>query len=105
MSSFLYITEYPAGSHAGIQAPVTPGGPVAVQPRIDFSDAQVHWSNPFTGDTRMIEVTCDAVCSVRVGGTQAGGLTATTSDSRYFIGRVSFYVVKPGEQLAVIANT
>lgn len=98
--SFLYIVEYPAGNYAGIQAPVTP--PVAVQPRIDFSDGLAHSSAAFSGDTRMIEVTCDAVCSVKVGGTAP---SVTTNDSRFYIGRVSYFIVKPGDKLSVIANT
>jgi hypothetical protein len=98
--ALLYISEYSAGSFAGIQAPIAP--PVAVQSRIDFSDGLAHQSAAFSGDTRMIEVTCDVVCSVKVGGTSP---VATTNDSRFFIGRVSYYIVTPGDKLSVILNT
>ena len=99
MASYLYITEYPAGSYAGIQAPVTPA--VAVQARIDFSGG-VTQSAAFNGDTRMIEVTCDAICSVKVGGTNP---VATTNDSRFAAGRVAYFIVSPKDKLSVIPNT
>lgn len=98
--SFLNIVEYSAGNFAGIQAPITP--PVAVQARIDFSDGLAHPSAAFSGDTRMIEVSCDAVCSVKVGGTAPA---ATTNDSRFYAGRVAYFIVKPGDKLSVITNT
>lgn len=96
----LYINEYAAGSFAGIQAPVCP--PTAVQPRIDFSDGFAHKSAPFNGDSRMIEVTCDAVCSVLVGGKAP---VATTNSSRFFAGRVAYFIVTPGDALSVITNS
>jgi hypothetical protein len=98
--SKLFITEYVAGAFAGIQAPVCP--PVATQPRIDFGDGLAHQSAAFTGDTRMIEVTCDAVCSVLVGGTNP---VATPDHSRFFAGRVNYFIVTPGDKLSVIQNT
>lgn len=100
MASYLYISEYSAGSFAGIQAPIGP--PVAVQARIDFSGGGSTQSAAFSGDTRLIEVTCDTVCSVHVGGSNPA---ATVNDTRFFIGRVSYYVVTPGDKLAVIVNT
>jgi hypothetical protein len=99
VAAYLYVTEYPAGNIAGIQAPVCP--PCARQQRIDFSGGGSVQSQAFSGDTRMIEVTCDSVCSVIVGGLNP---VATTSDSRFYIGRVNYFIVTPGDKLAVIPN-
>jgi hypothetical protein len=98
--SLLYVTEYPAGSYAGIQAPVCP--PVTTQTPINFSDGFAHQSAAFSGDTRMVEVTCDAICSVLVGGKAP---VATVNHSRFFAGRVSYFIVTPGDALSVIVNT
>jgi hypothetical protein len=99
VAAFLYVTEYYAGNYAGIQAPLTP--PVVRQARIDFSGGGSFQSPAFSGDTRMIEVTCDSVCSVVVGGQNP---IATVNDSRFYIGRVAYFIVTPGDKLAVIAN-
>jgi hypothetical protein len=99
VAAFLYITEYSAGNYAGIQAAICP--PVARPARIDFSGGGSIQSQAFSGDTRMIEVTCDAVCSVVVGGLNP---VATVNDSRFYIGRVTYYIVAPGDKLAVIVN-
>jgi hypothetical protein len=99
VAAYLYVTEYPAGNYAGIQAPICP--PVVRQPRMDFSGGGSIQSQAFSGDTRMIEVTCDSVCSVVVGGQNP---VATVNDSRFYIGRVNYFIVTPGDKLAVITN-
>jgi hypothetical protein len=99
VAAYLYITEYYAGNWGGIQAPICP--PLVRQSRIDFSGGGSIQSQAFSGDTRMIEVTCDGVCSVIVGGLNP---IATVNDSRFYIGRVAYFIVTPGDKLAVIVN-
>lgn len=95
----VWITEYKAGSFAGIQAPIADGTQVA-QGQVAVGGVS-NQSAAFSGDTRLIEVTCNEIVSIRVGGTNP---VATINDTRFFAGRVSYYVVNPGDKLAVIAN-
>lgn len=96
MAAYLNVIEYPAGNYAGIQAPVCPA--VTEQPRLEFSGG-VQQSAAFSGDTRLIEVGCDTACHVLVGGINP---IATVNSNYFYAGRVSYFIVTPGDKLSVI---
>lgn len=94
----LYIDEYAQNPYVTYQAVLTP--PVASQTvAIGGSSAQ---SAAFNSLTRIIRIHTDAICSVLIGGTNP---TATTSNARMTAGQTEYFVVQPGQKLAVISNT
>jgi hypothetical protein len=97
--ALLYIDEYYAAVIGGIQAPVCP--PIVVQTPINFGDGAAHQSAPFSNDTKLIEVSVDAICSVLVGGKNP---VATTNNMRWPAGKTCFFIVRPGDALSVIVN-
>jgi hypothetical protein len=58
-------------------------------------------SQPFKLQTILIRVNCDAVCSIKVGGTSP---VATTNSMRLAKDQTEYFSVKQGDSLAVIAN-
>jgi len=59
-------------------------------------------SAAFTQQTHLIRVHTDSICSVRIGGTSP---VATTVNMRLAAGQTEYFVVVPGDKLAVILNT
>jgi len=55
----------------------------------------------FTENTRMVRVHTDAICSIAA----SAAPTATTSDLRLAADQTEYFGVKPGDKIAVIANT
>ena len=99
----LYITEFSkmgsewAGSHkmpAAIVPPIVDQDPLA----IGVASAQ---SNAFNGETRVVRLHCDAICSVAFGINP----TATTDNARLAEGQTEYFSVVPGHCVAVIENT
>jgi len=70
------------------------------QPPIAISGSSTP-SLPFQLQTILIRVHCDAVCSVKVGGTAP---VATTSNMRLAANQTEYFSIKRGDALAVIAN-
>ncbi len=93
----LYVSEFK--NYPGIyQAPLAPE--VTHQTvAIGGSSAR---SNPFNVQTQLIEIVCDTTCSVQVGSTTP---TATTSSHRMAAGVPEFFIVQPGDEVAVISNS
>lgn len=92
----LYITEFssldPSGS-AAVAPPVT-GQTVAIA----GASAQ---SAAFATNTRIIRVHTDVICSILIGSNP----TATAAQARMAAGQTEYFVVKPGDKIAVITNT
>ncbi len=94
----VYIDEYTANKPNTIYpAALTP--PVAVQTvAIGGSSAQ---SAAFNARTVIIRVHADAICSILIGGTNP---TATATNARFIAGQTEYFLVTPGDKLAVITN-
>lgn len=93
----LWITEYVNPSpvlYQAAQAPPTASQVVAI------TAASVQ-SAAFNASTRLVRVTADASCSVQIGGTNP---TATTTSARMAAGTPEYFIVAPGDKLAVIKN-
>ena len=92
----LFITEFssldPSGS-AAVAPPVT-DQTVA----IGGASAQ---SSAFATNTRVIRVHTDAICSILIGANP----TATATKGRLAAGQTEYFVVKPGDKIAVITNS
>lgn len=98
----LYIAEFNRSdadvrSHAQVAAcpPLIEQTPVA----IGGASAQ---SAAFGDQTNLIRLHADAICSVKVGGTNP---TATASTMRLAADQTEYFAVKPGDKVAVISNT
>jgi hypothetical protein len=97
LAADLYVTEYPQNYTVTYQAVKTP--PVTSQKvAIGVSSAQ---SAAFNALTVLIRVHAEAVCSVQIGGTNP---TATTTSARFAAGQTEYFLVAPGDKLAVITN-
>lgn len=59
-------------------------------------------SAAFNAATKIIRVHTDAICSIKVGGTNP---TATATTMRMAAGQVEYFGVAPGDKIAVITNT
>jgi hypothetical protein len=95
--SLVYLSEHNAGASAGL--PLVRWPPLATQVvAISGSSTQ---SNPFGGNTKIIRVHTDSICSVIVGPNP----TATTSHPRFAASQTEYIEVNPGDQLAVVANS
>lgn len=92
----LYITEYYSGSSAGI--PVV-RKPALVTQTVGIGAGSLQ-SAAFGGDTKLIRVHTDAICSVAFGTNPV----ATTSDARMAANQTEYWEVVPGLKLAVISN-
>lgn len=66
-------------------------------------------SNAFNAKTNLIRVQAEAICAVSVGGTAgflaAGAVTAVAPNGRMVAGQTEYFVVSPGDKLAVITST
>lgn len=93
----VYIDEYRFNNTVTYQAVLTP--PVASQTvAIGGSSTQ---SAAFNSATYMIRIHADAICSILIGGTNP---VATTTNARFVAGQTEYFLVKPGDKLAVISN-
>lgn len=96
-ASTLYIEEFSVSRPLGWQAAQTPG--VANQ-TVAIGGSSIQ-SAAFNAQTTLIRVHADVICSVEIGGTSP---TATTSSMRFVAGQTEYFVVRPGDKLAVITN-
>jgi hypothetical protein len=101
--STLYVAHFPIpqnnlfNGHIGFQAPQAP--PISEQTvAIGGSPTQ---STQFPAGTQTIRVHTDSICSIAVGNSP----TATTSNMRMIAGQTEYFVVNPGDKIAVITNT
>jgi ABC-type taurine transport system substrate-binding protein len=94
----LWVTEFANPSPILYQA--AQGPPTASQ-KIAISGASTQ-SAAFSATTRLIRVQASGICSVQVGGTSP---TATTTSLRMTEGQTEYFIVAPGDKIAVITNT
>lgn len=62
-------------------------------------------SNPFNANTSIIRINTDAVCSIVFSPTPGATPVATLSDMRCPANYTEYFAVRPGDMVAVIANT
>lgn len=110
----LYVTEYPVVEplvyaqklgprNTGTQFALPPAAqsPKTAENNVAISGASAA-SAAFNAKTLLVRVHTDAICSVEVGGSAP---VATTASARMIAGQTEYFLVKPGDKLAVIANT
>lgn len=100
LAATLYVTEFtgaPPGSvyYQAAKAPAVANQTVAVGGGSLQSAA-------FGATTGLVRIHCDIICNVNIGSTNP---TATTSSMRLAAGQTEYFVVLPGDKVAVIAGT
>lgn len=98
----LYITEFAfeGADYTGHEVQVAMQPPVAEQ-TVAIAGASAQ-SAALNGNTRLVRVSPDAICSVLFGSNP----TALTTSMRMAAGQVEYFAVQPGTtKIAVISNT
>lgn len=92
----LYISEF--------RCEIINNAPCAIQPSIVDQTVAIGVSavssSAFQPSTEMVQLSTDAVCSIRF-----GGGAATTSNARLPANTIIYYAIKPGDSVSVISNT
>ena len=95
----LYISEYPMSATSyGSQAAQEPS--IAEQTPVVIGAGSLQ-SAAFAETTRMVRLHTDAICSVKFGADP----TATADSKRMAADATEYFVVSPGDKVAVITNT
>lgn len=93
----LYISEFYLTADAGEQ--------VARQPALTNQTVAITGghleSSAFTGDTKLVRLQPDAICSVSIGASPA----AATTSMRMAADQTEYFEVTPGHKVSVISNT
>lgn len=96
----LYIAEF-----AGTYADHGRGGSAAFAPPVTEQTVAIGGgslsSAAFNAGTTLIRVHSDVISSIKIGSAP----TATLTTSRLAAGQTEYYAVRPGDKIAVIANT
>ena len=108
----LDITEYANIGNVGLNiVPVADArnGKIASQSIAIGSSSAA--SAAFNANTHLIRVHAEALCAVEIGGSLVNGLTpgatpvAVAPNGRMAVGQTEYFVVSPGDKLAVITST
>lgn len=94
-----YISEH-SGAVLGVWIEV----PKLVQNNVAITAGSLA-SNPFNQNTALVRIHVDAVCSVRFSPGPGEVPVATTADMRFPSNYTEYFSVRPGDMVAVIANT
>lgn len=94
-----YISEH-SGAVLGVWLEV----PKLVQNNVAITASSVP-SNPFSANTSIIRIHTDAVCSIKFSPGPGEVPVATLSDMRLPSNYTEYFAVRPGDMVAVIANT
>lgn len=97
----LYVAEFEKQGRdgAGFIAPVAKA-PALVEQVVTIG-ATSEQSAAFGSLTRLVRVHTDAICSIAFGSDP----TATANTSRMAAGQTEYFIVSPGDKVAVIENT
>jgi hypothetical protein len=95
----LYVTEF-TGSPPTFVAYQAARVPVVAEQTVAISGASTQ-SAAFNASTGLVRLHCDSVCNVLIGASP----TVTTSSMRMAAGQTEYFVVTPGQKVAVIAGT
>lgn len=96
----LYVTEFQGAPPLSVYYQAA-RAPAQTQQAITFTVASVQ-SAAFGTLTGMIRIQCTVICNVTVGGTNP---TATTSTMRLLAGQTEYFLVIPGDKIAVITGS
>jgi hypothetical protein len=99
----LYVTEYPdtAGAFAQSALQVVREPPLNDQTPVAIGASSLS-SAPFTGQTRVVRLHTDVVCSILIG---PPGTVATANNQRLAANQTEYKMVVPGNIVSVITNT
>lgn len=97
----LYVTEFSALGDPGGNIAQLPATPKVVSNNVTIGGSTTQ-SAPFAGNTRIIRVHADAICSVEIGGLNP---VATAASQRFAANQTEYFVVAPSDRLAVITNS
>lgn len=96
LAATLYIAEFSGG--------LPDGTPVARQPALVEQTVAIGGSatssSAFSGDTKLIRVHTDAICSIKIGAAP----TATATAARMSADSTEYFYVLPGHKISVITN-
>jgi hypothetical protein len=95
----LYVTEF-SGSPPTYVAYQAARVPALAQQTVNIGGVQAQ-SNPFTSTTGLVRIHCDVICNVNFGVNPG----VTTGMMRLIAGQTEYFVVNPGDKVAVIAGT
>lgn len=97
-----YITQYGGLGSGGMQ--VAQGPAIKTEVVVIGSEAK---SGAFSQNTNAIRVHVDAICSIAIGGADAGGNypAATVNSKRMAADQTEYFGVNPGDKISVITNT
>jgi hypothetical protein len=97
MAIGLSISEYAGYPVLALQCPVEPA--IADQ-AVDITGTSTQ-SAAFNASTRLVRLCADASCSIKFGVSP----TATLTSKFLAAGAAEYFIVTPGQKVAVIANT
>lgn len=99
LAASAYISEYTSlgQTSSGVATAQIATLPPMADQKVTFTGTPGS-SAAFNSKTRFIRITCDAACSINLGG------TATTSNARIPADVIEYFAVQPGAVLSVIAN-
>lgn len=95
----LYISEFTLGADAATQVARKPS---LTKQTVAITASSVQ-SAPFSGDTKLVRVHTDAICSVSIA--SVASAVATTGSMRMAADQTEYFEVIPGHCAAVISNT
>ena len=97
----LYVTEY--SLNGWVQTPPITAPPLqSIQADYEVAIGAGSTQSPaFQANTYVIQINCDAACSIAYGSNP----TAVPTAHRLAANETRFYLVSPGNKLAVITNT
>jgi len=75
--------------------------PVLSEENVTFTNAASVQSAAFIYQAALVRVQCDAICHVKIGGTNP---TATATSTRLTAGQTEYFLVVAGDKLAVIGE-
>jgi len=96
LAATLYVSELTGGAPSGLQVA---SQPALVEQTVAIGGSATQ-SSAFSGDTKLIRVHTDAICSIKIGANP----TATAASARMSADSTEYFYVRPGDKISVITN-
>lgn len=96
LAATLYVAEFSGSAPAGVQVAQQPA---LVEQTVAIGGSATS-SSAFSGDTKIIRVHTDAICSIKIGASP----TATATTARMSADSTEYFYVLPGHKISVITN-
>lgn len=100
----LYIAEFSSIAAVGTADPQIVAMPPVAEQTVAIGATTAN-SSQFNAATRIIRLTPDSVCSIKVGPSTPTPPSAAVTNMRLAANAVEYFSVSPGYEVAVIANT